>query len=1392
MSIIDEKERLHKKEVNMANNKIDRVMNLYTFLKAYHSMKSPVITNQEDREWLERLSTWPKHSCIEPMWQNAVIGEPLCIIKKPTQEMLLREQEAVEIERLYNKLYSVYTRLKKEPEILELVYGNAQLKVEGMDMMEHPLILQPITLSFDADTESFALILTDKASELYHGFLGLVEGIEEEGLIELIKLFKKQVISPLEPDQVQSFCIKVREQFKEDADIILEENAPTLFLRKKPRGVQIAIDAILEDLQKKKQVPPFIADIVGLGDAVRKLQSNKESMKKLALDVNGIDQNILFTKPANKEQLLVAKQLERNEAVLVQGPPGTGKTHTIANMIGHLLAQGKRILVTSYSEKALSVVKEHVIPELHPLCMSLLQDAESRKALESTLEEIHHVRATLERSELSRRVAMHEKNREACIRNLDKLKGELKNSKLVEYTPIKVAGKSYKPLEAAHYINEKRKKCDWLPGPVRQGSLLPLSEEKVQELYHIKNNLTQEDSLICSLEIDVEKFFTTKDFEHYIQVETAFKKAKQPSWFTYFKQDESLYEADVLKELITNIKVIKEQVHLEAPWCIATLEAGREDKAKEQWQTLAAQIKEVYQLSLTYADEIMAYEPKILPIDEKIKPLDVYSQINQKLQSAGKLSKMTLLLNPQMKTVIQASRINNKQPETMQDFEILIHHMVLEEQREALKVRWERQMVPLGAPAVKEMDAPFEITCQKYGEAILKYLEWYKKKWLPIARQLTQYGLDVEGIIEQHDFTQSSYGQVQYLYETVLENVLQVLEYQVIRCEQLKLAQHKAHFEKWLNHLPCLKESKILITFKEALQTNDLEQYQTAYERFLEARAKHKQVDRKAELLDKLAFAAPGWASYLEAFKKEDEEVTVPTDVEEAWLWRQFVEILGKRHERNANVISEEIHEVEKRLNYHTKQLVCDKAWLHKLVDFDANRSEIQAIEGWKQVILKMGAGKGRNRELLKQEARKLMTKCQKAVPVWIMPLDKVAEHFDPRENSFDVVIIDEASQADVTALIALYLGKQVLIVGDDEQVSPLAVGENTDEIERLIKTYLEDIPNHYLYSGRFSIYDLAQLSGYQPVRLREHFRCVPELIGYSNQLAYKGQIEPLRGNAQVFKPSIVTRYLPNGEEEGQINKVEAEAIVSQILECCTNDLYSGKTFGVISLKGDKQAAYIDGLLQKEMTARAYEKRHILCGGPAHFQGDERDIIFISMVDAKGDKETLRLMTYGTDNLYKKRYNVAMSRGRDQVFIMHSFDPDTDLKEGDIRGELFAYCRNSGKEQTLKKKQFEEVLVPFEQEMKNLLEEQGFKVHTHSPSGACLIGLVIEGEQKEIRLVCESEKYQEGTALEEEINRLAVLERIGWEMVYVSASRFYQNPKHHLNELIEEMNQKIK
>ena len=49
------------------------------------------------------------------------------------------------------------------------------------------------------------------------------------------------------------------------------------------------------------------------------------------------------------------------------------------------------------------------------------------------------------------------------------------------------------------------------------------------------------------------------------------------------------------------------------------------------------------------------------------------------------------------------------------------------------------------------------------------------------------------------------------------------------------------------------------------------------------------------------------------------------------------------------------------------------------------------------------------------------------------MPLPEVAETFDPQKTRFDVVIVDESSQCDPTSLFALYLGRQTIIVGDDD-----------------------------------------------------------------------------------------------------------------------------------------------------------------------------------------------------------------------------------------------------------------------------------------------------------------------------------------------------------------------
>ena len=104
-----------------------------------------------------------------------------------------------------------------------------------------------------------------------------------------------------------------------------------------------------------------------------------------------------------------------------------------------------------------------------------------------------------------------------------------------------------------------------------------------------------------------------------------------------------------------------------------------------------------------------------------------------------------------------------------------------------------------------------------------------------------------------------------------------------------------------------------------------------------------------------------------------------------------------------------------------------------------------------------------------------------------------------------------EASQSDVMGLLALSMANKAIVVGDHEQV----VRRNRTgprQVQHLIDEYLDGVPNAHLYDGQTWIYDLARQSFGGTIRLVEHFRCVPEIIQFSNQLSYEGAIRALLG----------------------------------------------------------------------------------------------------------------------------------------------------------------------------------------------------------------------------------------------------------------------------------------
>src|SRR6185503_18745294 len=84
----------------------------------------------------------------------------------------------------------------------------------------------------------------------------------------------------------------------------------------------------------------------------------------------------------------------------------TGKTHTIANVISHYLANGKRVLVTSMKDPALSVLRDQLPQEIRALAISLLStEQDGMKQFEFAIQKIASGVQSLDKSSVSREIA---------------------------------------------------------------------------------------------------------------------------------------------------------------------------------------------------------------------------------------------------------------------------------------------------------------------------------------------------------------------------------------------------------------------------------------------------------------------------------------------------------------------------------------------------------------------------------------------------------------------------------------------------------------------------------------------------------------------------------------------------------------------------------------------------------------------------------------------------------------------------------------------------------------------------------------------------------------------------------------------------------------------------
>ncbi len=1300
-------------------------------------------------------------------------------------------------------LYDLYSAIEKDAEELELLVADGHLlwqtisSTSGSVTIHHPILLKRVELRFDPSVPEFTIHETDREPELYDGLLIDLQDIAPAAIRNRKSELESASYHPWGWEDTEAFLRTFIQTLSPLNGEFLEEipregvtstprlyRDPVLLLRNRIMGIANAVDAIIDDLDHREVFPPSLEQITGttnervstvFGDSSDNIQSQGRGTAPPTFS----EDDILLAKEANEEQLQIIRRLEHSGSVIVQGPPGTGKTHTIGNLIGHLLAQGKSILVTSQTAKALRVVRDKVPSVLQPLAVSVLgSDQNARKQLESSIGSITE-RLTGDTAEsLLQKARGFELERKRLLAQSKKLSHKLREALENEYREIVVGERRFAPSDAARFISAHRSTYDWIPQPVRLGADLNLSEQELIRLYALGKSFTPKEELDArhplpelSVLPSERKFqVMVSEYRNLLTMDlTAGKNHWQPS-------DHGSEELEKLANDLAN--EFSDDLRRQAwrPYAIiAGIHGGIE---REVWLRLIGNIENAVEANSKYT-LMLHHRPRLseeIPIH---KQRQITIEICEYIEAGGKLGFLQLATRSEWRQFIKTASVMAGQPNHREHFEAIQYLANLESMRIELEDLWNTLIGNHIQSPFRNMGESPELGCRALIPEIRRCLDWHESVWLPLSVRLKAEGLNLDDLLaacSREVSPISEYLIIERLASSVLPPLL------ASEAGRRKLREYDAGFQNLTNLVvqidPTSPDRGCIGQIVSSVRSRDPASYGLALKYAHRLHSIKPLVEERDKLARKLGLVAEGWAEQIVHRVPPHHEGRVPGDCAMAWAWCQVHMTLLERDRLDAHELQRQIDKTRETLRQITEWLIDAKAWGKQLDRLQGNHSIRQSLVGWLDTTKRLISTRQLDkRQTLLSEARKLMKKCAGAVPVWIMPISIMAESFDPLTTRFDVVIIDEASQADLNALIPLYLGKQVIVVGDHDQVTPLGVGKGQTILENLRKSLLQDIPNSHLFDNQSSIYDIARQSFGDAIRLVEHFRCVPEIISFSNQLSYEGKIRPLReSNSTNIKPACVPCYV-DGVREGDTNKAEARRIIDIVKAMISHPKYTGKTIGIISMLGDAQAFLIQTMLHKEISSVEIEKRRIQAGISGEFQGDERDIIFLSLVDSPLSEGPLRMTGEGAFELIKKRYNVAASRARDQMWVVHSFDPDLHLKADDIRLKLLLHVRDPFASMREYNQEVGKTESPFEREVLKRLADAGYKVKSQWQAGYYRIDMVVEGLGKRLAIECDGDRYHPMDKLLEDMDRQSVLERLGWQFVRIRGSAFYRNPE---------------
>lgn len=1316
------------------------------------------------------------------------------------------ERELVDrpVRSLYGELFSAHVAQAGRPEELELVLGVGCLTWTPPDHepVRRHLLTAPVDLHFDDDTGRLTVRRVESLDAL---------------IVELDMLDPGQVPNPQHVNEVREqarlaqthpldraasgalvrrlvHALDADGEYREDGGApatsphALVTFAPAVILRRRSQqGLVDIFGTIAEQLAKAGEVP---AGLLPLVDPDHRPAAQPEAADGALVVVDG---EPFLPLPVNEVQLRILRHVDTSAQTLVQGPPGTGKTHTAAALLSHLLAQGKRVLVTAHTDRALKEVRDKLPPAIKPLSVAVV--GTSREDLSDLKVAVEQIAATAAEHDPEQAKQTIERCL-AAIATLRQRRSQL-HERLVgarenEVREHEHGGYRGTLASIARQLHADTARYGWLrdlvgePNSAEVGSC-PVTAAELREWHGYLGDarLAADEPESRQRLVDRSALPEPQVFADLVAAESESAAiVARHSALTAHPAFEPLRRLDpasreqLRRRLHQLAGEADELAARREPWIREAVSDVLSARAAV-WQARAAQIADLVRRAgplisrLGPMTDVWVADPDVGPLVGmalEIRPAVQAGKLKTLPGGAPKLGAFTPKVLRHAQPLFERVRVDGLPPTTIERLEAFLAWAEAGRALAALDRAWP------GPPRAVE-----DTLQERWQQHVAELDQLHRVLRLGHELGVEERRLAAAGL-PRPDWRDLAAVRA---YASLVDAAAAADALAAARQPLRRLADAVEDIARWADAAPCVHQ------LLQAVRERDHDEYAAGHRRAERLHEVRRLTAHRDALAARLApplreaiegtAGDPVWPERLDGFER-------------AWAWVSTSSWVRRQSLVDVNAVQAELTETEHRIREQVEVLAATRAWGHA-VSPDRLTGQARAnLEHYAYLVRRLGKGTGKYAEQRKADIRQAMDRCRPAVPVWIMPVYRIADQLRIEPDMFDVVIVDEASQAGLEATFLQYLAPRMVVIGDDKQVSPAAVGVDQQQLRDLAGQYLADDPYRSSWQDpQRSLFDEAKMRYGGLLTLTEHRRCVPEIIGFSNRIAYEPEgvrLVPVRQYGADRLEPIKPVYLPEGHTVGttsKVNPVEVDAVVDQIDKCIADPRYDGLTFGVISLLGTAQAKAIHNRLIERVPPEEWRARDLRCGDSADFQGSERDVMFLSMVAASPAPD--RRLGALTARSYVQRYNVAASRAKDQMWLFHSIKLGSAVKgdvEGsveDMRFQLLDYCYgvvnrpDPATAAAVRPAPDDRLVEPFEslfeQRLFNVLVSAGYSVVPRPPVEPYRMDLVVVGAKARMAIECDGDTWSGPRAYERELAIQRDLERSGWRFFRVRESDFY-------------------